>query len=67
MSGRFQLVKLVSGNSGSKRITIPKEIVEKLKLKDAEYVAVKYEGNNRAVITPVKVVIQQEKSSRKTA
>lgn len=66
MSEHFQLVRLVSGNSGSKRITIPKEIVEKLELHDAKYVAVMYEGNKRAIITPVKVVIQEEESSRKT-
>lgn len=54
----FQLVKLVSGNAGSKRITIPKEIVEKLGLKDADYVAVKYEGKKKASITPAKIVIE---------
>lgn len=54
----FQLVKLVSGNAGSKRITIPKEIVEKLGLKHADYVAVRYEGKRKASITPAKVVIE---------
>lgn len=59
MSKNFRLVKLVSGNSGSKRITIPKEIVEKLELKDVDYVAVIYEGNKKATIAPAKVVIKE--------
>lgn len=59
MSKSFLLVKVVSGNSGSKRITIPKEIVKKLGLDNIEYVAVTYEGNKRATIKPAKVVIQE--------
>ena len=58
LSGNFRLVKLVSGNAGSKRITIPKDIVEKLGLKDADYVAVTYEGNRKASIAPAKVTVE---------
>lgn len=59
MGKDFQLVKLVSGNSGSKRITIPKEIVEKLELKNTEYVALRFEGKKKATLSPVKVVIEE--------
>lgn len=59
MSKSFQLVKVVSGNSGSKRITIPKEIVEKLGLDNADYVAVAYEGNKKATIRPARVVMEE--------
>jgi len=54
----FHLVKLVSGNGGSKRITIPKKIVEKLGLNNADYVAVIYEGNKKASIAPAKVTVE---------
>jgi antitoxin component of MazEF toxin-antitoxin module len=58
MSNDLRLIKLVSGNAGSKRITIPKDIVEKLGLCNSEYVAMKYEGNKKAVIAPAKVTIE---------
>jgi bifunctional DNA-binding transcriptional regulator/antitoxin component of YhaV-PrlF toxin-antitoxin module len=59
MSNDFLLVKLVSGNAGSKRITIPKEIVNKLGINDADYVAMMYEGNKKAYITPAKVTVEK--------
>lgn len=58
MNDRFRLVKVVSGNSGSKRITIPRDIVEKLGLDDADYVAVTYKGNKKAMIAPAKVIVE---------
>lgn len=58
MNDRFRLVKVVSGNSGSKRITIPRDIVEKLGLDNTAYVAVTYEGNKKAMIAPAKVVVE---------
>jgi bifunctional DNA-binding transcriptional regulator/antitoxin component of YhaV-PrlF toxin-antitoxin module len=59
MSNDFHLVKLVSGNAGSKRITIPKEIVDKLGINDADYVALMYEGNKKAYIAPAKVTVEK--------
>jgi len=59
MSRNLRLVKLVSGNRGSKRITIPKEIVEKLELEDVDYVAVIYEGNKKATIAPAEVTLKE--------
>jgi bifunctional DNA-binding transcriptional regulator/antitoxin component of YhaV-PrlF toxin-antitoxin module len=59
MSDTFRLVKLVSGNAGSKRITIPKEIVDKMGINDADYVAMTYEGNKKATISPAKVTIEK--------
>lgn len=59
MSKNFQLIKLVSGNSGSKRITIPKDIVEKLELEDIDYVAVKYEGNKKITISPAQITVPE--------
>lgn len=59
MSDTFRLVKLVSGNAGSKRITIPKEIVDKLGIGDADYIAMTYEGNKKAIIAPAKITIEK--------
>lgn len=59
MSDTFHLVKLVSGNAGSKRITIPKEIVDKLGIGNAEYVAMIYEGNKKATVAPAKITIEK--------
>lgn len=59
MGDNFYLVKLVSGNAGSKRITIPKEIVDKLGINNADYVAVVYEGSKKASIAPAKVTIEK--------
>ena len=39
-------------------MTIPKDIVDKLELNDVEYVAVTYEGNKKATITPAKITVQ---------
>ena len=50
-----KLIKVVAGNRGSKRITIPKEICEKLELKDDDYVVVSYNGNKTALIAPVEI------------
>lgn len=50
-----KLIKVVAGNRGSKRITIPKEICEKLDLKDDDYVVVSYNGNKTALIAPVDI------------
>ena len=50
-----KLVKVVAGNRGSRRITIPKEICEKLELEDDDYVVVSYNGNKTALITPVEI------------
>ena len=59
MSKDLRLIKLVSGNAGSKRITIPKDIVEKLGLCNSDYVAMMYEGNKKAVIAPAKISIEK--------
>ena len=59
MSEPFQLVKLVSGNSGSKRITIPKEVVKQLGLSNAKYVVMTCNGQKKATIAPAKVVIDE--------
>lgn len=58
MSDSFRLVKVVSGNSGSKRITIPKEIVEKLRLDNVDYVAMTCEGNKKASFAPAKITVE---------
>lgn len=60
----YQLVKLVSGNGGSKRVTIPKDIVEKLCMKDTKYVAIAVGQGNHVVIAPVSVVMQTLKGKR---
>ena len=54
-----KIIKVVSGASGSKRITIPKEISERIGLKGGDYVIVKYEGKNRILIQPVKFIPRQ--------
>lgn len=59
MTRTFQLVKVVSGNSGSKRITIPKNIVKKLGLDDTDYVAVTYDGDKKVTIAPAKVIVPE--------
>ena len=59
MSNDLRLIKLVSGNAGSKRITIPKDIVEKLGLCNSDYVAMVYEGDKKAIIAPAKVSIEE--------
>jgi len=59
VSKNFQLVKLVSGNSGSKRITIPREIVKKLGLENTDYVAMRVEGDKKGTFVPAKVVVTE--------
>jgi bifunctional DNA-binding transcriptional regulator/antitoxin component of YhaV-PrlF toxin-antitoxin module len=59
MSKDFQLVKVVSGNSGSKRITIPKDVVRKLGLENTDYVAMIVESDKRATIMPAEVSIRK--------
>ncbi len=59
MSDDLHLIKLVSGNAGSKRITIPKEIVEKLGISNSDYVAMVYKGNKKALIAPARVTIEK--------
>jgi len=58
LAQNFQLVKLVEGNAGSKRITIPKEIVQKMKIEKADYVAIVYEEERKASIFPVTLIIE---------
>lgn len=60
VSKSFRLVKLVSGNSGSKRITIPKELVEKLELENTDYVALTYEGHRKATLAPARVIVEEK-------
>jgi len=54
-----RLVKVVSGYKGSKRITIPKEISEKIGLKEEDYVIVRYEGNGKITVAPAEISMRE--------
>ncbi len=54
-----KLVKVVSGYNGSKRITIPKEISEKMGLKEEDYVIIRYDGNKQMIVAPAVITMRK--------
>ncbi len=54
-----KLVKVVSAQNGSKRITIPKEISEKMNLKNEDYVIVRYENDRRLIVAPAEITMRK--------